>query len=564
LCGAVTIVLLIGPLLDPSPIHAASPTEVGSEDERLRRDLRLEVPERPTIPIELPPEGELPPVPDATPIEVRRVELEGATLLPRAQADRLTQSVVGKTVTLQQLREVAQAITRWYRGRGYVTSRAVVPAQSVDEGVVRVRVVEGRVGAVRVEGRRYSDARRLERALRAKPGEVLWLPALEAGLVTLNSHPDRSVRLVLAPGAEPGTTDLVLQVRDRLPVHAAYTVDTLGSNMTGRIRHSVSLMHRNLSGRDDRLAAMGLLTEFGGLQGGSVSYLIPVTDRGAALSLDVSGVRSSVGEQLKSLKAHGHALTISPGVQVPLILRQRLSLEAQAGLEYRRIRTFLDEVANSKDDLRVVRLGSSLFAQDRWGRNALAPELRIGIPNVMGGMHPEDTAASRAAAGGDFVRLLTQIARVQRAPWNTSVLFRGLGQITSDRLVPAEQLRLGGADTVRGYPEGDYLADTGYQMTLEYRVPVGSYVPAPANEAAWIAQARRSVTLVGFWDYAEGFIRHPRGGEDADMRLAGVGLGVHARPSPESLVQIDVGWPIGDDASEDGRLRVHLVARLGF
>jgi hemolysin activation/secretion protein len=116
----------------------------------------------------------------------------------------LTRSVVGRTVTLQQLRELAQAVTHWYRRHGYVTTRAVVPAQTVEAGVVRVRVVEGRVGQIRVEGNRHVSAKQIERTLGVASGQLLRLPALESGLIRLNAHPDRTVRVVLAQGLEPG------------------------------------------------------------------------------------------------------------------------------------------------------------------------------------------------------------------------------------------------------------------------------------------------------------------------------------------------------------------------
>jgi len=552
-------------LLLASRAFAASDTDIGSENQRLRRPPVLDVPRRPMIPVELPPEGELPPAAaDATPIPVTRVAVEGATLMPEPAQRSITATLEGRTATLQELRNAARDITRWYRGHGYVTSRALVPAQSVDGGIVRVRVLEGKLGRIRFEGQRYISEPRLRRSVEIQPGQILRMAELERTLAALNRHTDRTVRLVLAPGTAPETTDLIFQVTDRLPVHASYGVDTLGTKTTGQVRQSVRVAHRNLTGHDDELSAFGIVSEFGGLRGGTLGYTRPLTASGVAASFDVSAIQSSVGGNLKSLLAHGSAVTLSPGLVIPLIQRSQWELQSSFGLDLSRVRTRQDEVITSKDDLRVLRMGSEWLGQDRWGRSWLSPELRVGLGNFLGGSHGEDLAASRSGAGGSFVRFEAHAIRVQQGPWGTSVIGRAGGQLTSDRLVPAEQFRIGGLESVRGYAEGEYLADTGFTLSVEGRVPVGTYLPEFPNEALAIGRARRSFLALGFWDYGEGFLRGPRAGEDADARLVGTGFGFQLRPTTESLLRLDLGWPVGDPDADKDHPHIHLLGQFGF
>ena len=56
-------------------------------------------------------------------------------------------------------------------------------------------------------------------------------------------------------------------------------------------------------------------------------------------------------------------------------------------------------------------------------------------------------------------------------PAGMMLTLRGSLQLTPNRLSPSEQLRLGGAFSVRGYSEGDYLADYGGFVTNELSVP---------------------------------------------------------------------------------------------
>ncbi len=548
---------------------AATPrdTEVGSEEERLRRPRELELPAREPLSVELPPEEPIPvPTFPAPEFHVTRVAVEGATLLPDKALKGLVQPIVDRTVTLKELQEAAEGITRWYRSKGYVTSRAFVPTQEIREGLIRIRVIEGKVGEIQVEGNRYFSSLLLKRQIRVKSGEILSLARLEEGLRRLNGHPDRKVKLILIRGAQPETTDGILKVSDRRPFHAGYGVDTLGTKVTGQIRQNLLLSHGNLTGRDDQLVVRGLVTEFAGLAGGTLSYLRPLTPSGVSATLDVSGVKSSLGGDSKSLLARGDAVTVSPGFIFPWIRRSRFELEALSGFDVKRVRTRSDASTTSKDDLRVLYGGTNLLRQDSTGRSFFSQQLRWGIGSLFGASHPEDPSTSRAKTGGSFVRWLVNFVRVQSGPWGTSWVFRGSGQIATDRLVPAEQFRLGGFDTVRGYPEGEFLADQGFQTTVELRAPVDRFLPGSvaSGGTSLLDRLRRSLLGVAFWDFAEGFLRDPRANEDADMRLSGVGFGLRLRPTQESVLQIDWGWAIGDRDSEKDRPRLHLICRIGF
>ncbi|MBI3616434.1 MAG: ShlB/FhaC/HecB family hemolysin secretion/activation protein [Candidatus Omnitrophica bacterium] len=564
-------VCLLGLSLGFGWIRAASAddstrqTEVGSEEERLRRPKKLEAPAPVPAPVEVPPEEPTSaPTLQVPEVTVRRVAVEGATLLPDEELRKLVGPIINRTVTLEELKAAAEGITRWYRGRGYVTSRAVIPAQTVEEGLIRVRVIEGKVGRLQVVGNRFFSTELLARQMKVQPGEILWLPRLQKQLNRINAHPDRKAKLVLTPGTQPGTTDLVLQVTDHRPFHASYSIDTLGTKVTGQIRQSILLSHGNLTGREDQVSVRGIVSEFGGLKGGTFSYLRPLQPSGLTATLDVSGVKSSIGGDLKGLLARGDALTVSPGLIIPWVYHTGMELEVNTGFDWKRIRTRLDDRITSKDDLRVLYLGTNLLEQDRKGQSLLTQELRWGIGSLLGGSHAEDPAASRANAGGSFFRWNGNGVRVQQAPWGTSLILRGAFQLTTNRLVPAEQFRLGGFDTVRGYPEGEFLADYGVQTTVELRAPLERFVPGPANARSTFNHLRRSLLLVGFWDFAEGFLRSPQSNEDADMRLSGVGCGFRLRPTSESFLQMDFGWAIGDRDQEKDRPRLHLICRVGF
>ena len=113
--------------------------------------------ERPPVPLAQPggpaisvPGIEAPPGAAETKLVIRQIRIVGATIYTAAQLAELYANVVGKTVTLQAVYDLAQRITAKYGGDGYVLSRAIVPVQQLDPNgaVVKIQVVEGYIERV--------------------------------------------------------------------------------------------------------------------------------------------------------------------------------------------------------------------------------------------------------------------------------------------------------------------------------------------------------------------------------------------------------------------------------
>ncbi|MBN2315155.1 MAG: hypothetical protein JXM79_14590 [Sedimentisphaerales bacterium] len=66
------------------------------------------------------------------------IDLEGVTVYDEHELTSFYEDKIGQSVTFQDLRGVAQAITDKYRNDGYILSRAIFPIQVVQEGRVRL------------------------------------------------------------------------------------------------------------------------------------------------------------------------------------------------------------------------------------------------------------------------------------------------------------------------------------------------------------------------------------------------------------------------------------------
>ena len=185
--------------------------------------------------IRVPETGQKPPA-NAAQIKfaLTRVDIAGATVYAADVLRSAFESQIGKEVTLADIYGIAERLTTRYRNDGYILSQVVVPAQTVDGGVVRLEAIEGYVADVRVEGAGAGATQNiLEHAHKIKASRPLTAAALERYLLLINDLPGVFARGVLASSkSQPGASDLVIQVTPRL-FSAGLSIDNRGSRSLG-------------------------------------------------------------------------------------------------------------------------------------------------------------------------------------------------------------------------------------------------------------------------------------------------------------------------------------------
>ena len=137
-------------------------------------------------------------------------------------------------MTLSAILDVADAIEDAYRRRGYVISHAFVPPQRVKDGIFTIRVVEGYVSAVTVQGGDPATQALVRSYFRAVLAErPLKLAAMERALLLANDLQRRDAAGVLRPAPNtPGASELVVSIVEA-PVTGGLAMDNRGSRFQG-------------------------------------------------------------------------------------------------------------------------------------------------------------------------------------------------------------------------------------------------------------------------------------------------------------------------------------------
>ena len=486
---------------------------------------------------------------------INTIEVKGATLVPADAISKIIKPYEGKELTVGEMQKICDLITDEYRKRGWLTSRAYLPPQKIKEDHLIIMVVEGKLGTVDVKGNRFFSSKLIKKKLTLKPGDYFDYQGLQRALTRLNESPDRFVKSVLVPGKEPGTTDIVLEVEDRLPFHIGYEFDNFGSRYINHDRHSVTGEDNNLFGMDDKLYFKYQKAQDSFYDFYNFRYTIPLLD-----TLEGGGYylwsNVKLGKEFKVLNATGNSELWGLFLNYTIINLPNVTMRVDGGFDYKHVNNSIGGVKASRDETRVLKFGTDLDMYDKYGRTIVTLEEDTGL--LGDGLHAKDPLGSRVGAGADFFKLVGNVYRLQPMPFSSTILWKNQFQATNYRLLAIEQFQIGGISNVRGYAPAEFSGDAGLTSTVEWSFPVYGLpkdIKVPLSKSTLYDATR----VVGFYDM--GYVHiNSHGPTDKENRtVQGYGAGVRFNLPEDFSARFEVGWRFSSKASiDDGNVYMDI------
>jgi hemolysin activation/secretion protein len=475
-------------------------------------------------------------------VQVLRWVVTGNTLLPDAQLQAVLAPFTGSR-SLADLQRAARAVQDLYAAAGYGGVVAYVPEQAVDQGVVTVAVVEGKLGAVQVQGQRHFGEDDIRASLPAlRQGSTVNLKRLDAEIELANENPAKQLRVLLMPGTHPGESAARVSVIEQPVQRWSLSADNTGNAATGRARANLAWQDADLTGRDDVLAAQ--LTTAPSRPGAvkviSAGYHLPLYADLAALDvyaglsdIDSGSASSAAGDigfsgkgRAAGMRLTRHLLRMgdtSARVSVGLDYRAYLNQCAIAGLPEGACGPAGESVAVQPMTVEYAAQAAGRFS---WSAAvSLSANLELGA-----GMNDAaHFAAVRFGATPGFVVLHANGSAETAVADGWRVRARAAAQASGDALVPGEQFGIGGAGSVRGYEERELAGDRGTVASLELLAPEaawagGRLVGLAFADAGWVGNNHGLPCLDGRSNchlYGAGFgARWSQGGLQGALYLA--------------------------------------------
>ena len=481
------------------------------------------------------------PAADSAPFLVREIRIEGAQALPTAALRALVAPSEGRQLSLGDLRALADRISARYAEAGLPLARAFVPPQSVENGVVVIRVLEGKPGAVKLENAsRLSDAQvRRYLAKAVPPGEPLRQARSERALLLLKDLPGVSdVRYRLEPDENGGETALVASL-DKAPLFSgSVSAENYGSRSTGRLRTRVGIDVNSPFGFGEKFSVQGM-SSFKGVDFVSLGAEAPVGQDGLIVGTNLSHTRYDLGGSFRALDAHGNANKAEISARYPLLRSNDRNLWLTGGGEYRGLRDVVGATKTStRKELGAVNFGLNGSFQD----SLLAGgQTRFSFSNTLGNLRfkSADAKAIDAASvktAGSYYKLNVSAGHTRYFSPQWSASANVSAQWTNKNLDSAEQFSLGGPYAVAAYHSNDVSADHGIIGQLDVRYAVNPYV-----------------SLSAFYDAGWAKLRHkPFGDGRNSISLHGGGFGIATYYKGFNL-QSKVAWRGSKDRFSDDR-----------
>jgi hemolysin activation/secretion protein len=411
-----------------------------------------------------------------------KVQVKGFRIagLAAARADRLQpllQKYIGPDKTLADLEDAAKDVEVALQREGLFLAQAYVPEQSLSDGIVTVQVLEGRIGAVKIElepgvkvAPEFLD--RIVDILRGNP--VAERELIERALFTLGDLRGISVSTTLTPGDKIGQADLNINVSPGAATAFSLDLDNGGSLFTGRYRANVGVDWFNPTGHGDVVSLRGQASDNLGSEFIRAAWLTPINSVGTKLGLAASFLHYKLGSAIfEDLGAHGTAEDYALQLLHPLIRSRNNNLFVQASANYRR---FDDKVDSIGLDTRKDVAPYATFAvvgdfRDTFGGGGIS-NYSVGAVGGRLRIKDEDDIVvdqNTYKSAGGYAKLQFAGSRLQVLPTKDYLFLALSGQLASKNLDSSEKFSMGGPYGVRGYPSPESPSDSGLIGTWEYR-----------------------------------------------------------------------------------------------
>lgn len=471
-------------------------------------------------------------------LKVDSFAVEGNSLLSEQEIQSVVSGYEGRELTLAEMKEAAARLTDLYRAKGFLLVRAMIPKQDFGTGPVKIKVLEGKVGEVVVEGGKHYSEEFIKRHVDAATVDgTLQMDRFQRQLLLLNEYSDLKAQAVLKPGTAPGTADIVLKVEDASPVHFGLDYNNWGIPETGEHRFGLTFDAGNILTDGDEFRFRGVLqtptedasTFF------QLRYNTPVNVNGTRAGVEYQRGDFSSGDGLAQiLDVRGDADIISGFVTHALVRKLNHSSDLGLTLSHKSIRNdIFGNVPLAREDYLAARVDYRGDWRSVSGRSLLAASLTKGFGGDGG------VLTSNPRANDDFTKINVDALRIQNIGKSFYGVLRGSGQIGFDSLYSIEQFALGGISSVRGYTQAELLGDSGYAVTAELRW-------SPIKDNPEIFQ------VVTFIDHGGVSIHDKFPGELPVDSLTGAGFGFRSSLSENTHLTLDIGFPISPSETRRG------------
>jgi hemolysin activation/secretion protein len=408
--------------------------------------------------------------------DVAEYRVVGNTVLEPRLIERVLYPMLGPGKKLSDVEVAKTALEKLYHDQGFGTVFVDIPPQTIQDGIVRLRVTEGRLESTKISGARYFPERDVMAQLPSTtPGSVLSLSKLQTELGALNTQTaDRSVVPILKAGSAPGTVDLSLQVNDHLPLHGSLEFNNQATIDTHPLRSIATLSYGNLFDRLDSISFQYQATpqQFDQVRVIALDYVAHAFESGLQPSLTYVNSNSNV-PAAGTLGVNGIGEIIGLRLAYPLPAESGSSQSLSVGADYKHFRNRISQNATTAFDTPITYVNLSLGYAGSWRTDHVVTTATVTANVGPRGLvnNPTSFANDHFQGRANYFDVRADLATSIKLPRDFWLRLRVAGQGATEALITNEDYSIAGVDGVRGYLESEELGDKALKETIQFDSP---------------------------------------------------------------------------------------------
>lgn len=485
---------------------------------------------------------------DTRGVYVNSIEVAPSEILTSEEINNIIRPLVGKNIFISDLQKAIDDINNLYAQKGFVTARAFLPEQTVQNGNIRIDLIESKIGNITVQENRWTKSKYITDRLPQKEAQLFDIVELEKDVLDFNRY-NEGIKLSanLKAGQTAGTTDIELVADEAFPFHLTGIMDNQGRYTTGSIRGGAMLYADSLFGMRDRMSLGSYFSK--GATSPFFDYNIPVNKYDGRVGFLYSSTFAKIKYgDFRDFGMGSNAYQYSLYYSQPIIRKPGTELKAFGGLNYKRSRSFssidiLDDWIGATDQITSVEAALQLRKDTRYGIWYLNQNAYYSIPIL------------DSNRDNNYFKYSGSVVRLHDFSHGVIGQLRSNYQIIpGDKQIPyLDMIQTGGLATVRGYQEGIMIGKNGYFVSGELMFPLLPREITSPRSGEKIPFIGRYVKGAIFADHAGIF---PSAREDyygGSYFLASIGMGLRVQLPGDLSARLYWGYPLVNNRWEQDR-----------
>ena len=490
----------------------------------------------------------------------KSIDLPGSVKELKKKLDPL---VLNKPINRDNLLLIKNAILNYYHDHKQRMIAVEIPEQDITSGVVVFVIMKAQISDVNYRGNHWYSKKKVEKEIALHPGSPLNEDELLNKISWINQNPFHYTEAILAPGKQKGQTDLEIVTKDRFPLRVYAGGDNTGVESTGRSRYYAGATWGNAFFVDDLLTYQFTTNrDYDKFHSHNVNYQSFLPWHHIFM---LYGGYSEIHPDITNFHSHGKEAQGSFRYKVPFKpLYTNFQHQLYFGFDYKYVTNLLffvgevipsEDVMNNRVNVTEEMLGYQLEYTPTHHQLTFRVELFGSPAKWLPHQSSADYSTFRHDAKPRFFYGTLALGDIYTFSSKESISALLRMQGSANTLIPSEQFKLGGYNTVRGYEESVFISDNGILANLELR----------SRPFTFFKKAKDELILLAFMDYGWGYNYHAFDGITKTARLWSIGPGLRYNINPYANIRVDYGFKLHHATFDDDKLgKWHVAATISY